>query len=163
MTISLIVAAANNDVIGSGGDLPWHLPDDLRNFKRLTLGKPVVMGRKTYESIGRPLPDRRNIILTRDPSFEAPGCEVVASIDEALERVADAHEVMIIGGGEIYSAFLPMAKKVYLTRVFADVEGDTLFAPLDESEWQMTSSDSHPADADHDYAFDTMLFERRKP
>ena len=163
MTISLIVAAANNDVIGSDGDLPWHLPDDLRNFKRLTLGKPVIMGRKTHESIGRPLPDRRNIVLTRDQSFAAPGCEVVASVDEALERVADADDVMIIGGGEIYTTFLPMADKVYLTRVSADVEGDTLFAPLDESAWCLIRSENHPADADHDYAFDTLVFERKVP
>ena len=161
MTISLIVAAASNDVIGSDGDLPWHLPDDLRNFKRLTIGKPIIMGRKTHASIGRPLPQRRNIVLTRDRDFEAPGCEIVASIDEALAQVADADEVMIIGGGEIYAAFLPMADRVYLTRVYADVAGDTLFAPLDEAEWQLVDSESHEADAEHAYAFDTMLFERK--
>ena len=163
MTISLIVAAANNDVIGSADDLPWHLPDDLRNFKRLTTGKPIVMGRKTHESIGRPLPDRRNIVLTRDAAYEAPGCEVVASVEEALERVADEDEVMIIGGGEIYAAFLPMADRVYLTHVYADVEGDTLFKPLDKSAWQLIAKESHAADADHDYAFDTVLFERKTP
>ena len=162
MTISLIVAAASNDVIGSDGDLPWHLPDDLRNFKRLTTGKPIIMGRKTHESIGRPLPGRRNIVLTRDSSFAAPGCEVVASIQEALECVADADEVMIIGGGEIYAAFLPMADRVYLTRVYAEIEGDTRFAPLDGSAWQLIESDSHEADAEHIYAFDTMLFERNR-
>lgn len=163
MTISLIVAAANNDVIGSAGDLPWHLPDDLRNFKRLTTGKPIVMGRKTHESIGRPLPDRRNIVLTRDAAYEAPGCEVVASVEEALEGVADDDEVMIIGGGEIYAAFLPMADRIYLTRVHADVDGDTRFVPLDESAWRLIKTESHAADPDHDYAFDTKLFERKVP
>ena len=161
MTISLIVAAASNDVIGSGGGLPWHLPDDLRNFRRLTVGKPVIMGRKTHESIGKPLPDRRNIVLTRNTGFEAPDCEVVASVAEALDRVADADEVMIIGGGQIYSAFLPLADRVYLTRVSAEVEGDTQFAPLDDADWQLAWSESHPADAEHEYGFDVMLFERR--
>ena len=161
MTISLIVAAARNNVIGSDSGLPWHLPDDLRNFKRLTTGKPIIMGRKTHESIGRPLPDRRNIVLTRDPTFEAPGCEVVASVAEALERAADADEVMIIGGGEIYAAFLPMADRIYLTRVSAEVEGDTLFMPPDESDWQQVGSESHPADADHEFAFDSLSFERK--
>ena len=161
MTISLIVAASRNNIIGSGGDLPWHLPDDLRNFKRLTTGKPVIMGRKTYESIGRSLPDRRNIVLTRDDSFVAEGCEVVTSVEAAIDTVSDADdEVMVIGGGEIYTAFQPIARRIYLTRVHAEIDGDTAFPALDDSDWQLVSSESHPADANHAYAFDFMVFER---
>lgn len=161
MTISLIVAASSNNIIGSDGDLPWHLPDDLRNFKRLTIGKPIIMGRKTYDSIGRPLPDRRNIVLTRDESYIADGCEVVTSVAEVMALVADADEAMIIGGGEVYAAFLPMAQRIYLTRVHTNIEGDTDFPELDD-EWQLMSTESHPADAKHEHAFDVMVFERSR-
>lgn len=161
MTISLVVAASTNNVIGSDGGLPWHLPDDLRHFKRLTTGKPVVMGRRTFESIGRPLPDRRNIVMTRDPGFVARGCDVVSSVREALDLVSDAEEVMIIGGGQVYRDFLSHADRIYLTRVQADVEGDTHFPDIDEAGWRRVSSESHAIDEKHAYAFDVMVFERR--
>ncbi len=160
--ISLIVAAATNGTIGSDGELPWHLPDDLRNFKRLTTGKPIVMGRKTFDSIGRPLPDRRNVVITRDPDFVAAGCDVVTSPEAALELLRDVAEIMVIGGGQIYGVFLPLADRVYLTRVRAEVDGDVVFPELDENEWTQISSDSHDADATHRFAFDVMLFERRR-
>ena len=161
MTISLVVAASINNVIGTGGGLPWHLPDDLRHFKQLTTGKPVVMGRKTFESIGRPLPDRRNIVMTRDPDYAAGGCDVVASVSEALDLVGDADEVMIIGGGQVYRDFLAHADRIYLTRVQADLVGDTFFPEIDEAAWQLVSSEHHAADEKHGYAFDVMVFERR--
>ena len=160
MTVSLVVAAANNNVIGSGGDLPWHLPDDLRSFKRITTGKPIIMGRKTHESIGRALPDRRNIVLTRDVSYRAPGCLVADSVQEALVLAGDTDEVMVIGGGEIYRAFLSVAQRIYLTRVDTNIEGDTEFPTLDPEEWTLVSSDSHAADSEHAFAFDVTVYER---
>ena len=161
MTLSLIVAASRNNVIGNEGGLPWHLPDDLGHFKRLTMGKPVIMGRRTFESIGRPLPDRRNIVMTRQADYSAKGCEVVSSVDEALELVHGTDEVMIIGGGQVYRDFLQRADRIYLTRVQADVEGDTHFPEIDEAAWQMVRSQHHAADERHAYEFDLLVFERR--
>ena len=161
MTVSLVVAAANNNVIGRDGELPWHLPDDLRHFKRLTTGKPVIMGRRTFESIGRPLPDRRNIVMTRDPDYAAAGCEVVTSVSDALDLAGDDTEVMVIGGGQVYLDFLPRAERIYMTRVRAEIEGDTHFPEIDASDWQMVSSVHHDADEKHAYAFEMMVFERR--
>jgi len=161
MTISLVVAASKNNVIGRNGGLPWHLPADLRHFKRLTSGEPVGMGRRTFESLGRPLPDRRNIVMTRDPGYAAEGCDVVSSVDEALDLVADADEVMVIGGGQVYRDFLPRADRIYLTRVQAEVEGDTYFFDIDRTRWRLVSSEHHDADEEHEYAFDLMVFEWR--
>jgi dihydrofolate reductase len=160
-TISIIVAASTNDVIGRDGDLPWHLPDDLKNFKRLTTGKPIIMGRKTYESIGRPLPDRQNIVMTRDGGYEAPGCNVVPTAEAALGAAAGAHEVMIIGGSGIYDTFLPMADRIFLTRVHAEVDGDVRFPAPDPVLWEQVSLESHDRDERHAYAFDFTVFERR--
>ena len=159
--ISLILAASRNGVIGSHGRLPWHLPDDLRRFKALTIGKPVVMGRKTYESIGRPLPQRRNIVVTRRPDYRAPGCDVVSSPDAALQVAGAADEIMIIGGSEIYAAFLPLADRIYLTRVHADVDGDARFVMPDENDWQTKSSESRAADEAHAYDFEFVTLDRR--
>jgi dihydrofolate reductase len=162
MTLSLVVAASSNNVIGRDGGLPWHLPDDLRQFKRLTTGKAVIMGRSTYESIGRPLPDRRNIVMTRNADYVADGCDVVSSVSEAMDAVEGAEEVMIIGGGQVYRDFLPLANRIYLTRVQAEVEGDTYFPEIDEAAWRLVSSEHHAADEKHRYAFDVMVFERRR-
>lgn len=153
--ISLIVAASTNNVIGAGGSLPWHLSDDLQRFKAITMGKPIVMGRKTYESIGRPLPGRQNIVVTTQEDFVAPGCDVVMSPDAAATAAGDADEIMVIGGGEIYRLFLPLAGRVYLTRVNIDLEGDAFFAPLAGSDWSETSREERKADAanDHDVAY----------
>ncbi|HSM29272.1 MAG TPA: type 3 dihydrofolate reductase [Woeseiaceae bacterium] len=161
MRISLVVAASKNNVIGRDRGLPWHLPDDLRHFKRLTVGKPVIMGRRTFESIGRPLPDRRNIVMTRDANYAADGCDVVTSVEEALDAAQGAGEVMVIGGGQVYRDFLPHADRVYLTRVQADVEGDTYFRDIDRIRWRLVSSEHHDADEKHAYAFDLMEFERQ--
>jgi dihydrofolate reductase len=162
MTVSLVVAASTNNVIGRDGGLPWHLPDDLRYFKRITTGKPVIMGRRTFESIGRPLPERHNIVITRDPNYVAEGCDVVSSIGEALELTGDADEVMVIGGGQVYRDFMPHADRIYMTRVQAEVQGDTLFPGIDGNTWRLVSSEHHAADDKHEYAFEVAVFERRR-
>ena len=161
MRISLVVAASRNDVIGREGELPWRLPDDLRHFKRLTTGKAVIMGRRTFESIGRPLPERRNIVMTRDEEFAAEGCEMASSLTEAMDLVDGADEVMIIGGGQVYRDFLTLADRIYLTRVQAEVDGDTKFPEIDENLWRLVSSEHHEADDKHGYAFDFLVFDRR--
>lgn len=132
MIISLIAAMAENRVIGSHGAIPWKLPEDLRRFRSITMGHPVIMGRKTFESIGRPLPDRRNIILTRNPGFTAEGCLVVNSLQAALAVCGEADEVFICGGGEVFRESLPLASRIFLTVVHINVEGDTFFPPIPE-------------------------------
>ncbi len=152
--ISLIAAMDRNRAIGKGNALPWHLPDDLKHFKHITLGKPVVMGRKTFESLGcRPLPGRRNIVVSRN-GFAAEGAEVFASLEEALAAAqAEAEEVMVIGGAQIYQQALPRADRVYLTRVETEVEGaDAWFPELDDS-WQLCGQEAHPVDEKHPWPF----------
>ena len=158
--ISLIVAASTNNVIGVAGDLPWHLSDDLKRFKSLTMGKPIVMGRKTFESIGRALPGRQNIVITTQTEFGADGCDIVSSPEAAIAAADDAQEVMIIGGGEIYRLFLPLANRIYLTRVAVDLEGDTVFTALDESDWRETGREEHGADESNDYDFAILTYSR---
>lgn len=160
MRITLVAAVAKNGVIGRDGDLPWRLPDDLKAFKRLTLGKPVVMGRKTWESIGRPLPGRHNVVMTRSQNFDAPGAGVVRSAEEALELLADHEEIMVIGGGAIYRQFLDRAGRIYLTEVDAEVDGDVTFPELDPGQWAEVSRDHHPADDRHAYAFTLVRLDR---
>lgn len=157
--ISLIVAASTNNVIGAKGNLPWRLSADLKRFKALTMGKPIVMGRKTYESIGRPLPGRQNIVITRQDNYAPEGCTVVQSVDAAL-AAADAPEIMIIGGGHIYEAFIPMAERIYLTRVDADIDGDTYFPEISEDQWQEVSRQEQAADPDNDYDVVFMEYAR---
>jgi len=160
MRISIIVATSANNVIGADGGLPWHLPEDLRKFKEITMGKPMIMGRATWDSIGRALPGRRSVVLTRKPGFEAPGAEVVGSVDEALAVAGDVDEVMIIGGGEIYRQFLPMTDRVYLTRLEAEIEGDTRFPELDMEQWQVVSAEEFPAVNDREFAFTIEVLDR---
>lgn len=160
--ISLIVAAAENGVIGRDGGLPWHLPADLARFKSLTMGKPLVMGRRTFESIGRPLPGRRNIVVTRQADFEAPGCDVVGSIDEAIEAASDADEIMVIGGGDLYRQVLPRADRVYLTRVHVECDGDVRFPELDPRQWSTAGKATHEADDTNDFGFTTMTLDRTR-
>jgi dihydrofolate reductase len=159
--LAVIVAAAENGVIGNNNALPWHLPEDLQYFKRTTLGKPIVMGRKTYESIGRPLPGRTNIVITRNPAFRAEGVRVVSSLDQALrlaEDIAlidDVGELVVIGGAEIYRTSIPRADVLYLTEVHTSVEGDALLPDIDWPAWREVSRERHAsAGADsHDYSF----------
>ncbi len=155
--ISIIVAASTNNVIGTQGNLPWRLSDDLKRFKKITMGKPIIMGRLTYESIGRPLPGRQNIVITRQRDYVAEGCEVVESAAAALAVAGEASEIMIIGGGEIYSLFLPLANRIYLTRVLADVQGDAYFPALNSDEWNLSVHEQREADESNafDFSFET--------
>ncbi|MCP4302034.1 MAG: type 3 dihydrofolate reductase [Gammaproteobacteria bacterium] len=159
--ISIIVAASTNNVIGADGKLPWRLSDDLKRFKRLTMGKPIVMGRLTWESIGRPLPGRQNIVLTRQAGLMAEGCDVVASPADALAAAADREEVMIIGGSQVYELFLPKASRLYVTRVHAEIDGDAFFPEIDESVWRLIDSEAHEANDANQFAFDFKTYERR--
>jgi dihydrofolate reductase len=159
--ISLIAAMGKDRELGFGNKLPWHLPDDLKRFKALTKGHAVVMGRKTYESIGMPLPERKNIIVTRDINYSAPGCLVVHSIEEALSAAGDDKEIFIIGGGEIYALALPLANKMYLTFVDVKIKANVFFPDFDESEWRVTKTESHERDLKHEYPFVFKIFERK--
>lgn len=161
--ISIIVAASSNGVIGVQGELPWRLPSDLQRFKSLTMNKPIVMGRLTYESIGRALPGRQNIVITRQPDYLANNCDVVQSIDAAIEAAADAAEIVVIGGGEIYRQFIDRAARVYLTRVDVDLEGDTHLPPLHDEEWRVMSSEDHLADESNEYDYTFSVLERIAP
>ena len=152
MKISLIAAVSTNGVIGKDGDLPWRLPADLRWFQSKTKGHFVLMGRRTWESIGRALPGRQNIVATRQTGFRADGCDVVASTDAAIDAAGDAEGVMIIGGGEIYRQFLPLADRIYMTRVKVDLQGDADFPPLDEGEWTVAAKEDYDADESNEYA-----------
>ncbi|HWK75414.1 MAG TPA: dihydrofolate reductase [Povalibacter sp.] len=160
MTLSIVVAVAENGVIGHGNALPWRLPDDLRRFKELTLGKPIVMGRKTHDSIGRALPGRTNIVVSRQAGLSVPGCLVVGSVAQALAAAGDVPEVVLIGGAELYRAALPAVDTIHLTRVHAAVPGDTFFPALDPAQWRETTVGTHPADERHAYAFSYLTLER---
>ena len=159
--LSLIVAASENNVIGKNNDLLWHLPDDLKHFKRTTRGHHVIAGRKTFESQGsKPLPGRTNIIVTRNADYHAEGCIVTDSLEKALEQVKDDDEPFIIGGEQIYRMALPMVDRIYLTRVHAELEGDTFFPELDMSQWKEVSRDYHEMDQRHRYAFSVITLDR---
>jgi dihydrofolate reductase len=160
--ISLIVAASTNNVIGVAGGLPWHLSDDLKRFKALTMGKPIIMGRKTYESIGRALPGRQNIVITTQNKYAADGCDVVASVDEAIAVAGDADEVMVIGGGEIYRLFLPLADRIHMTRVDVDVAGDTGFPEISDEVWREVAREEHRADDANDHDFTIVTYSRTR-
>jgi len=160
--ISLIVAMAQNGVIGRANALPWErLPEDLKRFRSYTLGKPVLMGRKTFESIGRSLPGRNNLVLTRDRAWSAPGVRVVHSVEEALAQAAGSDELVVIGGAEIYRLVLPFARRMYLTHVHADVPGDTFFPDFDPTQWEDVECRLHPADDAHAYPVTFVTLERR--
>lgn len=160
MRISLIVAAAINDVIGRDGGLPWRLSDDLKRFKRLTMGKPVIMGRITHESIGKPLPDRRNIVISSRGGLEIAGCEVVAGPAEALAIAAGAEEVMVIGGGKVYEQMLPQADRIYMTRVNISTDGDVYFPKISNEEWQVVDQQDFPADESTAFGFSFLTLDR---
>ena len=160
MRIALIAAMAENRVIGRENRLPWRLPADLRRFKSLTMGKPVIMGRKTYESIGKPLPGRSNIVVTRDPDYRAQGCRVVHSLEQALEAAAGHDEVMVIGGAELYRQTLERAERTYLTMVKAELDGDALFPQIETRHWRELERESHRADEKNEYDYDFVTLER---
>jgi len=160
MRRSLVVAVAENGVIGRDNQLPWKLPDDMAYFKKVTMGHPVVMGRRTWQSIGKPLPGRENIVVTHDRGFEAPGCRVVHSLDEAWKAAGDADEVSVIGGTTLFEETLPIADRIHLTEVQAAVPGDTFFPAFDRGEWRETEVQRHAADARHAYPFRIVVLDR---
>jgi dihydrofolate reductase len=161
MNISIIVAIGENRELGLSNKLIWSLPDDLRRFREITMGHCVLMGRKTYESIGKPLPNRENVILTHDKSYEVPNCKVIHSVAEALEIFPECPgEIFIIGGGEMYKLFLPYANNIYLTQVEAKLEADTFFPELDPKTWKLVSEELHPKDEKHIYNFSFRKYQR---
>jgi len=160
MQLSIIVAMDRNRVIGKNDTLPWHISDDLQNFKKITMGKPIIMGRKTHESIGRPLPGRENIILTRDKNYQAEGCTVLQSIDEIILHCKEIDEIMITGGSEIYQHTLELASYLYLTEVHTDIEGDTFFPEFNRNEWNEISREDFKADEKNDFDYSFVVLER---
>jgi len=158
--ISAIVAMGENRVIGAKNQLPWHLPADLAHFKTITTGHPILMGRKTYESIGKPLPNRTNIILTRDPNYQVDGCLVVSSVDEAIAQTPADTEIFIIGGAEIYQQFLSHIQRLYLTIVHQEFDGDVFFPKMNMDEWKEISREAHTADERNVYAYSFLILEK---
>jgi dihydrofolate reductase len=159
--VSIIVATDERGAIGRDGGLPWRLPDDLKRFRALTMGKPVVMGRKTWDSIGRPLPGRHNIIVTRQAGFEAAGATVVNSIEDAFGAAGDVPEICIIGGAEIYRLALARTDLIHLTRVHATVQADTFFPELAPADWDEAAAELHPADDRHAFAYRCVELRRK--
>jgi len=157
--ISLVVAVADNGVIGVNNQLPWRLPNDLQRFKAITMGKAIIMGRKTFESIGKPLPGRRNIVVSRRADLAIEGCDVASSIQAAIDAADGGDELMVIGGADIYRQALPMAKRIYLTRVHADIPGDAGFPQLG-AEWREVSCEDCMADERHAYPYSFVVLER---
>jgi dihydrofolate reductase len=161
--ISLLVARSLNGVIGRDNALPWRLPADLKRFKALTMGKPMLMGRRTFESIGRALPGRINLVLTRNRQWHAPGAIAVHDLDEAFARAGDAPELVVIGGAELFGLFLPLAARIYLTDVHTTLSGDTHFPALAPEEWREMERIGYAADPEHAYEMTFRMLERRAP
>ncbi|MBA6364907.1 type 3 dihydrofolate reductase [Colwellia sp. BRX8-4] len=160
--LSMIVAHADNRIIGKDNNMPWHLPADLAYFKKTTLGKPIIMGRKTYESIGRPLPGRQNIVISRDQNYRADGVDSATSVEQALLLAGEVDEVMVIGGGAIYSHCLPLANRLYITHIKADIDGDTQFPEYNTVEdWQLTCSVKLSADDKNSFDVDFCVYQRK--
>jgi dihydrofolate reductase len=161
MKISQIAAVGRRNEIGKDGKMPWHLPADLKHFKANTLGKPVLMGRKTMVAIGRPLPERRNLVLTRDKAFSTDGCETVTSLEEAIARAGAAPELMVIGGGEVYRLAWERTDRIYLTRIEADVEGaDAFFPGLEDGRWHEIAREDHRADDRNPFDYSFRVLDR---
>ena len=158
--VSLIVAMDKGQTIGRGNSLPWHLPDDLRNFKAITMGKPLIMGRRTHESIGRVLRGRRNLVVSRRADYQAAGCETHRTFADALASCADLSEVMVIGGAELYREAFPHADRLYLTEVDAEFVGDVWFPSFDRTQWMETSAVEHPCDATHAHGYRFRVLDR---
>jgi dihydrofolate reductase len=161
MKISLIVAMASNRAIGLNNQMPWHLSADLKKFKKITMGSPILMGRKTYESIGRPLPGRTNIIISRNPSYSQPGCLVFNDIDQALASCSDVEEVFVIGGSDFYQAMLPVADTLYLTLIHQEFPGDTFFPELDMAQWIEVEREDIQDDPDAAFSYSFLKLEKR--
>jgi len=157
--IAFVVAVDRNKVIGKDGGLPWRLPDDMKHVRAVTMGKPLIMGRRTYDSIGHPLPGRTNIVLTRDQKFHPEGVLVARSPEEALRLAGDAPEIIVFGGAQVFKEFLPMTDRMYLTQVDAEVPGDTYFE-MGKDDWRVVENERHEADDRHKYAFNTYVLDR---
>lgn len=162
MIITIVVAVSTNNVIGRQGGLPWRLPEDMRRFRQLTMGKPMLMGRRTFDSIGRALPGRRSIVISRQPGLAIDGCEVAATPDAALDLVREDADVMVIGGGQIYRAVLPRTDVIHRTRVHVMVDGDTFFPELEEGDWRVVSAEKHPAGGARSIGFTFETLERQQ-
>lgn len=164
MTLSIIVAASENNVIGINNHLPWHLPVDMKYFKDTTMGKPIVMGRKSFEELGRVLPGRPNIMITRQPEYAAEGLYIVPSLEAGIEKAKTfgTEEIFITGGGEIFKMALPIIDRLYLTRVHAEVTGDTYFPEFDPRGWKLVKNERHEKDEKHQYALTFQVWEREK-
>ena len=160
-TLSLIWAMDENRLIGNNNALPWHLPADMQWFRKQTMGKPILMGRKTFESIGKPLPGRENIVLTRQPGLTIEGCHVVNTLSEAKTMLPDTEEIMVIGGAEIYAQALPVAEKIYYTQIHHAFEGDAWFPELDMQQWRMIYEEVHTADEKNGYDHTFMIMTRK--
>jgi dihydrofolate reductase len=159
--ISLIAAMTKNRVIGQGTQLPWHLPADLKRVKRITLGKPIIMGRKTYESIGRPLPGRRNLVISKNPNLEIPGCEIFSSLEKAIAATHNYEEIIIFGGEQIFKQALPLVQRMYLTIIQCELEGDAFFPVWNDNEWRELSREKFLADANNPYNYEFLTLERK--
>lgn len=162
MKISLVVAKSKNHVIGKNNQLPWHLPADLQHFKKITMGKPILMGRKTAESIGKPLPGRRNIVITRNKRHKMQGFEIYHSIETALQALETETEIMIIGGANLYAQLLSRADDIYLTIIDAEFEGDTFFPAVDFSQWKLISDEKYLPDEKNKYGYCFLHYEKEK-
>ena len=161
MIISLIVAMDENRVIGYKNKLPWNLPSELKYFRETTKGKPVIMGRRTFESIGRPMPERLNIIVTRDKSYKADNCIIVDSREDAIKAAKGSDEIMVIGGAEIYKLFLPIANRLYITKVHGSFDGDTYFPEFNENEWVKVREKFVEKDNENEYSYTVIVLERK--
>ncbi|WP_416305996.1 type 3 dihydrofolate reductase [Neptunicella sp. SCSIO 80796] len=163
MIVSMIAAMAHNRIIGADNQMPWHLPADLKHFKAVTLGKPVIMGRKTYQSIGKALPGRLNIVISRDPAFKPVDATVVSGPEQALTVAGPVEEVMIIGGGTIYQHFLPLCQRLYITEIELEVAGDTQFPDYQQvADWAISEQQSYQADEKNAYAYRFLTLQRQK-
>ena len=161
MRLSIVVAMDDNRLIGKNNQLPWHLPADLAYFKKITIGKSILMGRKTYDSIGRPLPKRRNIVITRNLKTSIPWCEVVSSIEEALELIKNDNEVMVIGGASLCEQLFPRVTRLYITKIDGKFDGNVYFPLFDESNWHQIAGEFHPKDRFNSHAFQFITLERK--
>ena len=160
MRINIVVAISQNGVIGREGGLPWRLSADLKQFKSVTMGHPLIMGRRTHESIGRALPGRLNIVVSRQPTFSAPGCEVVSSLDAALEIAGHVEDVMVVGGAALYAMALRQAARIYLTEVHVDIAGDTVFPAINWTDWEEISRIRHSTDERNEFDYSFVIFDR---
>lgn len=159
--ISFIFAMDANRLIGKDNDLPWHLPNDLAYFKKITSGHSIIMGRKTYESIGRPLPNRKNIVVTSAHDSEFPGCTVVSSIEDVLQIASDTEECFVIGGAQLYTGLFPYADRLYMTKIHHQFDGDRYFPEFDESKWKLVSSEQGTKDEKNPYDYEFLVYEKK--